>query len=284
MAEFSVDINPANAKALLIDESFKRPVLVDFWADWCGPCKSLTPILEKLAAEYAGAFLLAKINVDSEQMIAAQFGVQSLPTCVLMKDGRPIDGFTGAQPEKEVRAILEAHLPKPWDEMHARGRSMLQAGDPAEAVGVLLQAYRDSGEAAGIGVTLAEAYLGTRRLEDAEAILSKVRLADRDADYERVLAELDLARSAAKAPEIEALEARHQANPEDQEVAFELAVQYAQHQYHSEALALLYDLLSRNLNARDGEVRKTFNDVLAVLGKGDPLAVSYQRKLYSLIY
>ena len=284
MAAVSIDITQHNAKQMLVDESFQRPVLVDFWADWCGPCKALTPVLEKLANEYAGAFLLAKLNVDQEQMIASQFGVQSLPTVVLMKDGQPIDGFTGAQPEKEIRALLEPHLPKPWDEMHSRGRALLEAGDPGEAIGVLMQAYRESSEAPAIAMTLAQAYIVSKRFDDAEAMLNSVRLADRDAEHERLQAEVTLARSSAKAPEISALEAAYQERPDDTQVAFELAVQYAQHHYAAEALEILYKLLSADLAARDGEVRRTFNDVLAVLGKGDPLAVSYQRKLYSLIY
>ncbi len=106
-----VDINLENAKQLLVDESFTRPVLIDFWADWCAPCKSLMPILEKLANEYAGAFLLAKVNADEMGMISSQFGVRSLPTVILMKDGQPIDGFAGALPEKEVRELLEKYLP-----------------------------------------------------------------------------------------------------------------------------------------------------------------------------
>jgi len=110
-----VEISQENAQALLIDESFKRPVLIDFWADWCAPCKSLMPILETLANEYAGAFLLAKVNADEQQAITSQFGVRSLPTVMLVKDGQPVDGFTGAQPEPQVRELLEKYLPKPWD-------------------------------------------------------------------------------------------------------------------------------------------------------------------------
>lgn len=86
-----------------IDESFNRPVVVDFWADWCGPCKNLMPVLEKLANEYAGAFLLAKVNADDQQMISSQFGVRSLPTVMIMQNGQPIDGFNGALPEVQVR-------------------------------------------------------------------------------------------------------------------------------------------------------------------------------------
>ena len=108
-----VDIDESNAQQLLIEESMNRPVVVDFWADWCEPCKQLMPILEKLATEYQGTFLLAKVNADEQQMLAQQLGVRSLPTVMVIKDGQPIDGFSGAQPESAVREMLDKHLPSP---------------------------------------------------------------------------------------------------------------------------------------------------------------------------
>lgn len=284
MTEIKVDINESNAKQYLIDESLVRPVVVDFWADWCAPCKSLMPILEKLAQEYAGEFLLAKINADEQQMLAAQFGVRSLPTVMIMKDGQPVDGFMGAQTEKEVRAFLEKYLPKPWDKKLDAGRQLLEEENYSEAITVLKEAYELSSQRGDIACALADAFVNSKRLAEAETLLGGVKMVDQDAYYEQVKAQLELAQSATKAPEIDALEKQFQANPEDVDVAFQLAVQYSQHDYHRESLELLFGLLRKNLNARDGEVRKMFNDVLAVLGKGDPLAVEFQRKIYALLY
>ncbi len=284
MQDVIVDINEQNAQQYLIEESAQRPVLVDFWADWCGPCKSLMPILEKLAQEYAGAFLLAKVNADEQQMLASQFGVQSLPTVMLMMNGQPVDGFMGAQPETEVRALLDKHLPKPWDEGLATGQALLEQGQIQEAIVILKEAYTASSERADIALVLVSAYIAAKRLDEAQAILSAVKMADQDALYEQIKAQLELAQSAKKAPEIDALEQQHKANPDDTDIVFQLAVQYAQHDYHAEALALFFGLLQKDLNARDGEVRKMFNDVVAVLGKGDALATQYQRKVYALLY
>lgn len=284
MQSVKVEINQSNAKAMLIDESFERPVVVDFWADWCSPCKTLMPLLEKLADEYAGGFLLAKVNVDLEPMIAGQFGIQSMPTVVVMKDGQPVDGFVGAQTEKEIRALLEKHLPKPWEAVLEQGRHHLAAGEHKEAMQYLGQAYKESGELPAIACALAAAFVQANRLDEAEALLSKIRLKDQDNEYQQVLAQLELARNAEKAPEITALEARHKDHPEDVETAFQLAVQYSRHQYHREALELLLSLLRASLNACDGEAKRAYTDILAVLGKGDALAAEYQRKLYSLIY
>ncbi|HCD55387.1 MAG TPA: thioredoxin, partial [Halieaceae bacterium] len=134
VTESIVNIDESNAAALLIEESHRRPVVVDFWADWCGPCKSLMPVLEKLANEYAGAFLLAKVNADEQPMISQQFGVRSLPTVMVMQGGQPVDGFVGAQSEAQVRELLEKYLPKPWDGLLEEGQALMAAGDFSSAL------------------------------------------------------------------------------------------------------------------------------------------------------
>lgn len=284
MSEHVVDIDESNAQQLLIEESQKRPVLVDFWADWCGPCKSLMPILEKLAQEYAGQFLLARVNADEQQMIAGQFGVRSLPTVMLMKDGQPIDGFMGAQSETTVRELLEKHLPKPWDLMLEQGRALIASGDFSEALTVVRQAHQQSGERSDIGIVLAQVYLELNRTAEAESLISKIPMAAQDAAYEQVKAQLELKQQAAKTPELEALEQKLSEDPENMDTAYQLAVQYSQDGHHREALELLYGILQRSLNFQDGAAKKALMDIIASLGKGDPLAVEYQRKVYTLLY
>lgn len=284
MSPHIVDIDPSNAQQMLIDESRNRPVLVDFWADWCGPCKSLMPILEKLVDEYAGSFLLARVNADEQQMLAAQFGVRSLPTVMLIKDGQPIDGFMGAQPETAVREMLDKHLPKPWDTALEQAQTMIDAGQYAEALPLLRNAYEDSSHRSDIGIMLAHVYLELNRLDEAKAIINAVPMVDQDADYQQVKAQLELKRQAGKSPEIEALEAQLNADPNNLDVAYQLAVQFSQDGHHREALEMLYSILQDKLNFNDGAAKKTMMDMLASLGKGDPLVAEYQRKLYTLLY
>lgn len=139
-----IDVTMENFEADVITASQTTPVLVDFWADWCGPCKSLGPVLEKLETAYAGRFTLVKINADNEQQLAGAFGVKSLPTCILLKGGRPVDGFMGALPEGKVREFLDKHLPSD-EEMAAQAdaqaaEEFLEAGDADAALAKLQEA------------------------------------------------------------------------------------------------------------------------------------------------
>ena len=284
MSEFIVDVTTENAQNVLIEESRRRLVMVDFWADWCAPCKTLMPILEKLVREYDGQLLLARVNADQQGQISAQFGVRSLPTVVLMKDGQPIDGFMGAQPESAIRELLEKHLPKPWDLLLERGRELLAEDKAAEAVSLLRQAHEQSSRRSDIGIALAQAYFALNRLTEAEEILNSIKLVDQDADYEQLKTQLELKQQAAKSPEITALEAQLNKDPNNLEVAFQLAIKFSQDNHHREALELLYTILQQDRNFKDGDAKKTLLDMLASLGKGDPLAVEYQRKVYTLFY
>ncbi|RYY04365.1 MAG: thioredoxin [Gammaproteobacteria bacterium] len=279
-----IEINLENAKQYLVDESFNRPVLIDFWADWCAPCKTLMPILEKLANEYAGAFLLAKVNADEMNMISSQFGVRSLPTVMLMKDGQPIDGFAGALPEKEVRELLDKYLPKLWEKLVTDAQTFIMAGDFNSALPLLRQAYDESKHDAAIAYLLVQCHLELNRIDNAEAILATVKAADQDAHYQQLLAEIELKKQAAKSPELVALEAAHAREPDNLQFAYDLAIQYHAELAHRPALELFIGILRKNRNFADGAVKKTFTDILTSLGKGDALAIEFQRKLFTLLY
>lgn len=279
-----IDVTQENAQQVLVEESQNRLVVVDFWADWCEPCKTLMPILEKLAAEYNGQFLLAKVNADELQPIAQQLGVRSLPTVMFMKNGQPVDGFAGAQPEVQIRELLQKHLPAPWQAQIDQANEFMQQGNFSDALPLLLKAYQDSGEQADIGVGLAQVYIHLNRCDDAEALLDKVPMADQDALYEQARAQLELKREAAVSPELKALEEKYSSNPDDMSLAYPLAIQYSQNDKPREALELLMKVLRKDLNFDDGAAKKAFMDIVASLGKGDPLAAEFQRKIYTLLY
>ena len=279
-----VDITLDNAQQFLIDESFSRPVVIDFWADWCGPCKNLMPVLEKLANEYAGAFLLAKVNADDQQIISSQFGVRSLPTVMIMQNGQPIDGFTGALSEVQVREVLAKYLPKPWEVPLQHAQTLMAEGNFTDALPLLRQAFDVSQQLASIALLMAQCHLELNRLDNAEAILSAIKMVDQDAHYEQLAAQIALKKQAAKTPELTELEAAFAKSPLDLTVRYQLALQYQQESQYRPALEHLLEIIRVERNFSDGDVRKTFTAIIAALGKADPLAIEFQRKLFTLLY
>jgi len=279
-----VDIDQNNAQQYLIDESFNRPVVVDFWADWCAPCKQLMPLLEKLADEYAGAFLLAKINADEQQGISQQLGVRSLPTVMVFKDGQPVDGFAGAQPETAVREMLQKHLPSPWDAKIAEATELLDQGDTSGALALLRAAWEESNKLLEITLAYAGALVEANRLDEAEEVLNEVRLVDREAVHEQLMAQIELKREAGKSPEIEALESELASDESNHAVRVKLAVQLTTGAHYRDALEHLLVVLRADRDWNNGEAKRLYLDTIASIGKGDPLAAEYQRKLFSILY
>lgn len=284
VTDYIVNIDATNAAALLIDESHKRPVVVDFWADWCAPCKVLMPLLEKIATEYEGAFLLAKVNADQQPGIAQQLGVRNLPTVMVIQDGQPVDGFAGAQPEAVVRRMLEKYLPKPWDGLLKRGLEAMDQGDFNAALTPLRQAWTESKQRYDITLAYTQALIECLRLDEAEALLDGVKAADRDANYEQLRAQIAIKREASVSPEVLALEQQFAASEENLELQYKLAEAYAGNGQSREAMEQLIAILRKDRNHAEGATKRRLLDLIASLGKGDPLAVEYQRKLYSLLY
>jgi putative thioredoxin len=170
-----IDVTMANFETDVIAASQTSPVLVDFWADWCGPCKSLGPVLEKLETDYQGRFKLVKINADTEQQLAGAFGVKSLPTCILLMGGRPVDGFMGALPEGKVREFLDKHLPSDTDlaaQTDAQqADQLMQAGDAHAAIAKLQEALSLNTSDDETRYNLVKLLISVGELEEAEAAL-----------------------------------------------------------------------------------------------------------------
>lgn len=271
-----IDITLANLEADLIGASRTLPVLLDIWAPWCGPCKTLGPVLEKLEVAYAGRFKLAKLNADEQPEIAGQlsqmFGVRSIPFCVLFVDGQPVDGFVGALPESEVRGFLDKHVPSAEEEAAAEevdeARELLASGDADEALNKLFDAVEIDPKNATARAELLRALLQLGRTDEARAVYAPVAnpvLQDAKlAASGHWLAAQEAARETPPAAELEAAIA---ANKRDFDARFALAqLHFAQGQF-TDALDALLEIILRDRAWRDELARKTYVAILELMTK-----------------
>ncbi|MBE5213717.1 co-chaperone YbbN [Pectobacterium sp. A535-S3-A17] len=278
-----VDVNESNLHQVL-EHSTTLPVLFYFWSGRSQHCLELEPVLDKLAQEYAGQFVLAKVDCDAEQRVAAQFGLRSIPTVYLFKDGQPLDGFQGPQPEEAIRELLKRALPKEEELKVAQAQQLIQEDKLPEAMQLLKDAWQLSQQRSDIGLMLAEVQIQIKRSEDAEAVLATIPLQDRDTRYHSLMAQIELLKQAADTPEIQHLQQQLDADPQNAELAVQLALQLHQVGRNEEALELLMGFLKKDLAVANGSARKTLMDIMAALGTSDALAARYRRQLYSLLY
>ncbi len=278
-----VNINEANLHPTL-EQSMTTPVLFYFWSERSQHCQQLTPVLESLAAQYNGQFILAKVDCDAEQMLASQFGLRAIPTVYLFQNGQPVDGFQGPQPEEAIRALLDKVLPREEELKAQQAMQLMEEGKHAEALPLLKEAWQLSKQNSEIGLLLAETQIALTRSDDAEAVLKTIPLQDQDTRYQGLVAQIELLKKAADTPEIQHLQEQVEKNPADAQLATQLALQLHQVGRNEEALELLFSHLRKDLGAADGEARKMLQEILAALGTGDALASKYRRQLYSLLY
>lgn len=282
-SELIVELNEQNFRQTL-EQSVQKPVLIHFWAPMSPESTEIIPQLQSLTQQYKGAFTLALLNCEQEQAIAGQFGVQGLPTIALFVNGQPVDGLGGPQTIDAITAMLAKHLPSQDELALKEAQEKIQAGEHKSALDILVQLPEELKNRGDIKLTMADCLLETQQFDQAKNLLQHIPLEYKDNYYKGLVAKLELHEQAADSPEIQALESRLQADPQDAVTACELALQYHQVSRSEEALRLLWAYLSRDLNALDGEIKKSFMDILSALGQGNPIASKYRRHLYSLLY
>ena len=282
MSDNIIHITPENFQQVILEQSKTTPILVAFWAEQIPESVQLRDKLATAVAPHKTQIILGLVDCQTQQAIAQQFGIQSLPTAILVKDGQPVDGVTGPQTDETLAVFLDKHLPKAEDGLLMQALQLLEAGNANDALPLLLQAQQLSAERSDIKLALADAYIVLGKISDAEQLLATILMVDQDSYYQSLMAKLELAQQASNSPEIQALEQQHQAEPENTDVARSLAVQYSQVNRQEEALVLLYALMLKDRN--DDDSKKMLLDVLAALPDGDPLASKYRRKLFSMMY
>jgi len=271
----------------VLENSFHKPVLVDFWAEWCAPCKALMPLLAKIAEEHQGELLLAKVNCDVEQDIVARFGIRSLPTVVLFKDGQPVDGFAGAQPESAIRAMLEPHVQAPataQGDLLQSAQALFAEERFADAEALLQQLLGEDNENAAGLILYARCLAERGELAEAQTVLDAVKGDEHKQALAAARAQLTFLRQANDLPEVASLKSRLAQNGEDDEAAYQLAIQQLARQQYEAALDGLLKLFVRNRGYAEGLPHKTLLQVFELLGSDHPLVTLYRRKLYQAIY
>ncbi|MGC6326658.1 co-chaperone YbbN [Pasteurella multocida] len=278
-----VEVNAQNLTEIL-QQSQQIPLVLTFYAPSHQPSVAFMALLERYAEQYQGQFILAKVNCETEQMVAAQFRIQTLPTTYLFKEAQALDAFPGILDEQALQQRLALILPKEDEIKFMQALEWLEAENFEQALPLLKEAWELSAKKnSNIALLYAETYIAMKKVEPAQDILNQIPLQDRDNRWQGLQAQIELLIQAADTPEIQQLQSEFAKNPSPQ-IALKLALQLHQANRNEEALSLLFDFLKRDLNAENGEIKQQFLAMLTAIGQNDPVSNKYRRLLYSLLY
>ena len=280
---FIVDINEQNLTEIL-QQSLEKPLVINFYAPTHKESADFLALLEQVAEQYQGQFFLGKVNCEKEQMIAAQFRIQALPTTYLFKEAQALDAFPGALDKSSLIQRLSIILPKEEDLKFQQALDFLQVENYEAALPLLKDAWELSDKKnSDVALLYAETYIAMKKTEPAQEILKQIPLQDRDSRWHGLQAQIELQIQAADTPEIQQLQADYDKKPTP-EIAIKLAVQLHQAGRNEEALTLLFGILKTDLSTQNGEVKQQFLSILSAMGNADPLTNKFRRLLYSLLY
>ncbi len=272
------DIDQQDFGTQVLQRSHEVPVVVDFWAEWCGPCKTLGPALEAVADAYGGQFDLVKVDVDQNQALSQQFGIQSIPTVIAFRDGTPVSQFTGAIPEPQIRQFIDSVLPTELDQMVDRARDLVLEGDEVAASAVFSQVLEQVPDHVEAGTGLASLLIAGGDTDTALIVLGRL---PRTSEVEKLEAAARV--TAAQGVDLSALEEKLAADPGDDATRIELAQALAANGEHEAALDHLLAVVGAKGDHMN-EARQGMVDVFGLLGDEHPLTVSYRKALANALF
>lgn len=286
------DVNEDTFMQDVVDASQEVPVIVDFWAPWCGPCKTLGPALEAEVTAAKGAVKMAKIDVDQNQMIAGQMQIQSIPAVFAFYKGQPIDGFQGALPPSEIKAFVERVIEAGGgdasgglDDAIEAAAVMLEEGDASDAAQTFAAILEEDDQCVAAYAGLARSHLAMDEADQAEAVLNGVPAEiSGDAMIEAAFAQLELARQAAQAGPLAELTAAVEANPDDLQARFDLATALNANNQTQDAVDVLLEIFRRDREWNDGAAKTQLFTIFDALKPEDPIVLNGRRKLSSMIF
>ncbi len=279
--QYIVDTDEASFDRDVIQNSFEHLMLVDFWAAWCGPCRSLTPILDKLLVKYSGSVRLAKVNTDEQQQLAARYGVRSLPTVFLFKNGEAVDQFMGVQPESVIQQIIDKHVDRESDNQLQQARNLHGAGNVDEAIALLLKVVSDDPENDRPKFVLVDWLTEQNRFAEAETVLESVSrdAKNDDSRYPSLLARIEFGLETNATLSLDKLVQSVADNSADLEARFQLAGRLVQEKKLAEALDQLIEIIRRDKSFRQDKPRKTILKIFDLAGGKGELVNQYRRQL-----
>lgn len=282
MSEWIIDVGDQQFETAVIERSKQTPVVVDFWAPWCAPCRTLGPVLERLAQEYGGQFLLARVNVDENPELSAALNISSIPMVLGFRDGQAVAEFVGAVPEPAVRTFLTRVLPSEADNLAAEGDALLAGGEIDEAEAKFKRALDLDARCERALVGLAGTLAKRDQHDEALALLDRVGPGPLRQDAAKLAAEIRVGQGGGG--DEQSLRARVAANPADLESRFLLAQVLAAASKHQQALDQYLEIVRRDREFHDEAARKAMLDIFDLLGSGHDLTTRYRSELAKILF
>lgn len=280
-----LDITNETFQTQVLEQSQQAPVLVDYWAEWCGPCQMQMPVLRKLVEEYAGKFVLAKVNTDEQRELAREHGIRSLPTMRLYKRGEMVEEILGAQTESTLRILLDRHIERASDKTRLQAMESYRRGEHEAALQMLRTARAAEPDNHQLTLDYASLCLQENRLQEVAELLSGLpRDIREEPEAVQLRSLLDFASSVQSSPSLAELEKSVDSNPDDLETRYQLGACYVINDRMEDALETFMYILQRDRGFRDDIGRKSLLAVFELLGNEGELVTSYRRRLFTAMH